>query len=96
MFDLSRGKDDRVLKNEQTRQSVSCDVNYGIRFTESAQVEKLFMSISTEVARKLDGSKLRGKQVRSRAASLSIADIFKMIDFQCRVEGLRHTDGSTG
>lgn len=63
MYKLCRGDDDRKLKPDQIRQSVSCDINYGIRFTENGQVESLFKNIATEVSKKLVNAKLIGKQV---------------------------------
>lgn len=65
MYKLCRGTDDRVLKPDQARQSVSCDVNYGIRLQETSEVEELFQNVSNEVASKLENARLRGKQVMS-------------------------------
>ncbi|XP_067951168.1 DNA repair protein REV1-like [Watersipora subatra] len=66
LYQLCRGKDSRVLKPDQPRQSVSCDVNYGIRLKEQSQVHTLLDNISKEVARKLDNAGLAGGQVTLR------------------------------
>ena len=63
LYNLCRGVDTRSLRPDQLRQSVSCDVNYGIRLTDQSQVENLFSNICKEVSRKLDNAKLVGKQV---------------------------------
>ena len=66
LYNLCRGVDTRSLRPDQPRQSVSCDVNYGIRLTDQSQVENLFSNICKEVSRKLDNAKLVGKQVISQ------------------------------
>jgi len=60
---LCRGVDSRDLRPDQPRQSVSCDVNYGIRLTDQSQVENLFTNVCKEVSRKLNNAKLVGRQV---------------------------------
>lgn len=60
---MCRGVDSRDLRPDQPRQSVSCDVNYGIRLTDQSQVENLFTNVCKEVSRKLNNAKLVGRQV---------------------------------
>ncbi len=33
MYNFSRGVDSRIVVEQASRKSVSCDINYGIRFT---------------------------------------------------------------
>lgn len=60
LYNLCRGVDSRDLRPDQPRQSVSCDVNYGIRLTDQSQVENLFTNVCKEVSRKLNNAKLVG------------------------------------
>ncbi|GAA5912847.1 uncharacterized protein JCM6883_004850 [Sporobolomyces salmoneus] len=64
---FARGIDDRELKVEQVRKSVSAEVNYGIRFEEGRndQVERFVRELATEVARRL-------RQEGLKAGSLSL------------------------
>ncbi|GAA5963651.1 hypothetical protein JCM3765_003531 [Sporobolomyces pararoseus] len=64
---FARGIDDRDLKVEQIRKSVSAEVNYGIRFDEGRndQVERFVKELATEVTRRL-------RQEGLKAGSLSL------------------------
>ena len=74
LYNLCRGVDTRSLRPDQPRQSVSCDVNYGIRLTDQSQVENLFSNICKEVSRKLDNAKLVGKQVIPQNQCISLSN----------------------
>ena len=38
LYNICRGVDDRPLKTEHTRKSVSAEINYGIRFTQVSYI----------------------------------------------------------
>ena len=79
LYNLCRGVDTRSLRPDQPRQSVSCDVNYGIRLTDQSQVENLFSNICKEVSRKLDNAKLVGKQVIPQNQCKSLSNNFRFV-----------------
>ena len=85
---MCRGKDDRPRRPDQPRQSVCCDINYGIRLTELSQVEALVKNVSNEVAKKLTNAKLSARNV---SAASSFARIFHSLpnkegsDLSCRL-----------
>ena len=81
LYNLCRGVDTRSLRPDQPRQSVSCDVNYGIRLTDQSQVENLFSNICKEVSRKLDNAKLVGKQVNPQNQCISLSNNFRFVLF---------------
>lgn len=72
LYKLCRGQDDRQLRPDQPRQSVSCDVNYGIRLTDAHQVELLFENIAAEVSKKLRNARLLSKQVNGKKSLQSL------------------------
>ena len=81
LYNLCRGEDTRSLRPDQPRQSVSCDVNYGIRLTDQSLVENLFSNICKEVSRKLDNAKLVGKQVIPQNQCKSLSNNFRFVLF---------------
>lgn len=66
LYNFCRGVDDRVLENKG-RQSLGCEINWGIRFQTSAQVESFFRELCDYVGKKLAKSKLLGHQITIKA-----------------------------
>ncbi|CAH1257907.1 DNA repair protein REV1-like isoform X2 [Branchiostoma lanceolatum] len=58
-----RGQDDRQLKVERERKSVSAEINYGIRFTKDTEAETFMYNLAEEVQRRLQKAGLKGKTV---------------------------------
>ncbi|XP_055627433.1 DNA repair protein Rev1 [Toxorhynchites rutilus septentrionalis] len=63
IFQACRGIDERPLAYEQVRKSVSVDVNYGIRFKETADVDRFMRQLSEEIHKRLMEIKKRGKLI---------------------------------
>ncbi len=52
LHDFARGIDERVLKTETERKSVSVDINYGIRFKNMSEAESLISNLATELEKR--------------------------------------------
>uniref|UniRef100_A0A1A8JYG9 DNA repair protein REV1 n=1 Tax=Nothobranchius kuhntae TaxID=321403 RepID=A0A1A8JYG9_NOTKU len=63
LFRFCRGLDDRPVRFEKERKSVSAEMNYNIRFTTVDETESFLTSLSTEVQRRLQEAGLRGRRV---------------------------------
>ncbi|KAH9171433.1 DNA repair protein [Lactarius sanguifluus] len=63
LYNSIRGKDDRKLESDKPRKSVSCDINYGIRFENDDQVEAFIHQMSEEVAHRLDAINMKGRSL---------------------------------
>lgn len=63
LYKAIRGIDDRKLESDKPRKSVSCDINYGIRFENNAQAETFVSQMAEEVARRLDSIDMRGRSL---------------------------------
>ncbi|KAG2219697.1 hypothetical protein INT45_001869, partial [Circinella minor] len=63
LYEFSRGIDDRPLKHEQERQSVSADVNWGVRFENEEQVKRFVDELAEEVTERLRGVQRKGKRI---------------------------------
>ncbi|KAH9029068.1 DNA repair protein [Lactarius pseudohatsudake] len=63
LYNSIRGKDDRKLESDKPRKSVSCDINYGIRFENDDQVEAFIHQMSEEVAHRLDAINTKGRSL---------------------------------
>ena len=63
LYKYSRGQDDRQLKIERERKSISAEINYAIRFKEDSEPEKFIYDLSNEVHRRLKTAGVKGKQV---------------------------------
>lgn len=61
LYNSIRGIDERKLESDKPRKSVSCDINYGIRFENDEQVEAFIHQMSEEVARRLDAINTKGR-----------------------------------
>ncbi|KAM0792191.1 hypothetical protein ACM66B_004888 [Microbotryomycetes sp. NB124-2] len=60
---FARGVDDRELEVGKARQSVSAEVNYGIRFEKVEEVERFMKSLGHETARRVKQEKCMAKQL---------------------------------
>ncbi|XP_037721732.1 DNA repair protein REV1 [Drosophila subpulchrella] len=63
LFQNCRGIDDRPLAYEQTRKTVSAEMNFGIRFTNSAECEQFLRQLSEEVTKRLIEIKRKTKSI---------------------------------
>lgn len=63
LYNAIRGMDERKLESDKPRKSVSCDINYGIRFENDDQVEVFIHQMSEEVARRLDAIGVKGRSL---------------------------------
>ncbi|KAG8217171.1 hypothetical protein J3R82DRAFT_5252 [Butyriboletus roseoflavus] len=61
LYKALRGIDDRKLESDKPRKSVSCDINYGIRFENNEQAKEFVYRMAEEVARRLDSTSMRGR-----------------------------------
>ncbi|KZT74041.1 DNA repair protein [Daedalea quercina L-15889] len=63
LYNAIRGIDRRKLESDKPRKSVSCDINYGIRFENNEQAETFVYQMADEVARRLDNIDMRGRSL---------------------------------
>ncbi|XP_073768289.1 DNA repair protein REV1 isoform X1 [Danio rerio] len=63
LFRFCRGLDDRPVRSEKERKSVSAEMNYNIRFTQVEEAESFLNNLSMEVQKRLEGAGLRGRRV---------------------------------
>uniref|UniRef100_A0A8D0C988 DNA repair protein REV1 n=1 Tax=Scleropages formosus TaxID=113540 RepID=A0A8D0C988_SCLFO len=63
LFRFCRGLDDRPVRSEKERKSVSAGMNYGIRFTQVAEAESFLTKLSQEVQRRLQAAGLKGRRI---------------------------------
>uniref|UniRef100_A0A6P4EKV4 DNA repair protein REV1 n=1 Tax=Drosophila rhopaloa TaxID=1041015 RepID=A0A6P4EKV4_DRORH len=63
LFQNCRGIDERPLAYEQARKTVSAEVNFGIRFTNSTDCEKFLRQLSDEVTKRLIEIKRKAKSI---------------------------------
>ncbi|KAI0085956.1 hypothetical protein BDY19DRAFT_996383 [Irpex rosettiformis] len=63
LYKALRGIDDRKLESDKPRRSVSCDINYGIRFENNEQAETFIYQLSEEVARRLQSISMGGRSL---------------------------------
>ncbi|KAH7890064.1 hypothetical protein F5I97DRAFT_1934831 [Phlebopus sp. FC_14] len=63
LFNAIRGIDDRKLESDKPRKSVSCDINYGIRFENNEQAEEFIYRMAEEVSRRLESVSMRGRSL---------------------------------
>ncbi|XP_059198985.1 DNA repair protein REV1 [Centropristis striata] len=63
LFRFCRGLDDRPVRYEKERKSVSAEMNYNIRFTTVDEAESFLTNLSMEVQKRLQDSGLRGRRV---------------------------------
>ncbi|XP_076989976.1 DNA repair protein REV1 isoform X3 [Tamandua tetradactyla] len=63
LYRFCRGLDDRPVRTEKERKSISADINYGIRFTQPKEAETFLLSLSEEIQRRLEAAGVRGKRL---------------------------------
>ncbi|KAF9228819.1 DNA repair protein [Gyrodon lividus] len=63
LYKAIRGIDERGLESDKPRKSVSCDINYGIRFENNEQAEEFIYRMAEEVARRLENTSMRGRSI---------------------------------
>uniref|UniRef100_A0A4W4E633 DNA repair protein REV1 n=1 Tax=Electrophorus electricus TaxID=8005 RepID=A0A4W4E633_ELEEL len=63
LFRFCRGLDERPVRSEKDRKSVSAEMNYNIRFAEVEEAETFLTNLSLEVEKRLQGAGLRGRRV---------------------------------
>ncbi|KAI0696583.1 DNA repair protein [Cerioporus squamosus] len=63
LYKALRGIDERQLESDKPRKSVSCDINYGIRFENNEQAETFIYQMAEEVSRRLQSIDMRGRSL---------------------------------
>ncbi|XP_047637400.1 DNA repair protein REV1 isoform X6 [Phacochoerus africanus] len=63
LYRFCRGLDDRPVRTEKERKSVSAEINYGIRFTQPKEAEAFLLSLSEEIQRRLETAGVKGKRL---------------------------------
>uniref|UniRef100_A0A673KTW5 DNA repair protein REV1 n=1 Tax=Sinocyclocheilus rhinocerous TaxID=307959 RepID=A0A673KTW5_9TELE len=63
LFRFCRGLDDRPVRSEKERKSVSAEMNYNIRFTQVEEAESFLTNLSMEVQKRMEGVGLRGRRI---------------------------------
>ncbi|OBZ75554.1 DNA repair protein rev1 [Grifola frondosa] len=63
LYKALRGIDDRKLESDKPRKSVSCDINYGIRFENNDQAESFIYQMGEEVSRRLCSIDMKGRSL---------------------------------
>ncbi|KAF5373889.1 hypothetical protein D9758_000797 [Tetrapyrgos nigripes] len=63
LYNAVRGVDEKKLESDKKRKSVSCDINYGIRFENNEQVETFIHQMANEVTRRMEEIKVLGRSI---------------------------------
>ncbi|XP_032696203.1 DNA repair protein REV1 isoform X3 [Lontra canadensis] len=63
LYRFCRGLDDRPVRTEKERKSISAEINYGIRFTQSKEAEAFLLNLSEEIQRRLEAAGMKGKRL---------------------------------
>ncbi|KAG6915303.1 hypothetical protein DXG01_012226 [Tephrocybe rancida] len=63
LYNALRGIDNKMLESDKPRKSVSCEINYGIRFENGQQAETFIYQMATEVAKRLDDIGVVGRSI---------------------------------
>ncbi|KAM9173595.1 DNA repair protein REV1 isoform 6-T9 [Pangshura tecta] len=63
LYRFCRGLDDRPVRTEKERKSVSAEINYGIRFTQPKEAEAFLLSLSEEIQHRLEAAGMKGKRL---------------------------------
>ncbi|XP_004704398.1 DNA repair protein REV1 isoform X1 [Echinops telfairi] len=66
LYRFCRGLDDRPVRTEKQRKSVSAEINYGIRFTQPKEADAFLLSLSEEIHRRLEAAGMKGKRLTLR------------------------------
>ncbi|XP_055493148.1 DNA repair protein REV1 isoform X2 [Leucoraja erinacea] len=63
LYRFCRGLDDRPVRTEKERKSVSAEINYGIRFSQTKEAEVFLFNLAGEIQRRLELSRMQGKRL---------------------------------
>ncbi|KAM5182008.1 DNA repair protein REV1 [Mantella aurantiaca] len=63
LYRFCRGLDDRPIRKEKERKSVSAEINYGIRFKQVSEAEAFLMNLSEEIQKRLESVKMKGRKL---------------------------------
>ncbi|RDB19284.1 DNA repair protein rev1 [Hypsizygus marmoreus] len=63
LYNALRGIDHKSLESDKPRKSVSCEINYGIRFENNQQAEAFIYQMATEVTKRLDDIGMLGRSI---------------------------------
>ncbi|KAF8898269.1 hypothetical protein CPB84DRAFT_1962837 [Gymnopilus junonius] len=63
LYNDIRGIDDKKLESDKPRKSVSCEINYGIRFENNEQAEAFIYQMAAEVKKRLDAIDMVGRSI---------------------------------
>uniref|UniRef100_A0A8C9PZH6 DNA repair protein REV1 n=1 Tax=Spermophilus dauricus TaxID=99837 RepID=A0A8C9PZH6_SPEDA len=63
LYRFCRGLDDRPVRTEKERKSISAEINYGIRFTQPKEAEAFLLNLSEEIQRRLEAARMKGKRL---------------------------------
>ncbi|KAG2075797.1 DNA repair protein [Suillus decipiens] len=63
LYNAIRGIDERKLESDKPRKSVSCDINYGIRFENGDQAKVFIHQMAEEVSRRLNAINMCGRSL---------------------------------
>lgn len=63
LYNAIRGIDERKLESDKPRKSVSCEINYGIRFEDNEQAEMFVYQMAEEVTRRLNNVGMKGRSL---------------------------------
>lgn len=63
LYNAIRGIDERKLESDKPRKSVSCDINYGIRFENDDQAKAFIYQMAEEVSRRLNAINMCGRSL---------------------------------
>ncbi|KDR81975.1 hypothetical protein GALMADRAFT_114855 [Galerina marginata CBS 339.88] len=63
LYNAVRGIDDKQLESDKPRKSVSCEINYGIRFENNEQAEAFIHQMAAEVKKRLDAIDMVGRSI---------------------------------
>ncbi|EPB91895.1 hypothetical protein HMPREF1544_01189 [Mucor circinelloides 1006PhL] len=66
LYNFSRGVDDRPLITNQQRQSVSAEVNWGVRFEHEGNEREFVEGLAKEVADRLQKHHVKGKNITAK------------------------------
>ncbi|KIM49579.1 hypothetical protein M413DRAFT_15584 [Hebeloma cylindrosporum] len=63
LYNAVRGIDEKKLESDKPRKSVSCEINYGIRFENNEQAEAFIQQMAVEIKRRLDAIGMVGRSI---------------------------------
>ncbi|XP_018418937.1 PREDICTED: DNA repair protein REV1 isoform X2 [Nanorana parkeri] len=63
LYRFCRGLDDRPIRKDKERKSVSAEINYGIRFTQVSEAEAFLINLCEEIQKRLESVKMKGRKL---------------------------------